>query len=111
MSLKLLPSGGFEITLKDGSIVKGQFNAATLKKLSLLNGGIGFSETINLIEDNASLKSFLQFILCATDGNYTEFDVLEWVEQMGGFDTDDFRNLMRHFMDGFVSKKKEAVIS
>lgn len=111
MSLKLLPSGGFEITLKDGSIVKGQFNAATLKKLSLLNGGIGFSETIDLLTNNASIKSFLQFILCAVEGTYTEFDVLEWIEQFGGFDSDEFQKLMAHFMDGFVSKKKEAVTS
>jgi len=110
MSLQLLPSGCFEITLKDGSIVKGQFNAATLKKLSLMNGGVGFSDTLDLITTKASITNYLQFVLCATEGGFTEFDVLEWVEQMGGFDSDEFQKLIAHFMDGFVSKKKETEI-
>lgn len=106
MSLTLLPSGGFQITLKDGTIVKGQYNASALKKLSLMNGGLGFSETIDLITDNASLKSILQLVLCACEGNYTEFDVLEWIEQLGGIGGEDSQKLFGHFMDGFVGKKK-----
>ncbi len=106
MSLQLLPSGKFEITLKDGSIVNGEFTAATLKKFSLMNGGVGFSETIDLITTKASLTSFLQFILCAANGDYNEFDVLEWVEQLGGFNSDEFQRLTGHFMDRFVAKKK-----
>lgn len=106
MSLQLLPSGGFEITLKDSTIIKGQYSAASLKKLSLMNGGIGFSETIDLLTSNASIKSFLQLVLCAVEGTYTEFDALEWIEQLGGFDSEDSQKLFAHFMDGFVSKKK-----
>lgn len=106
MSLQLLPSGCFEITLKDSTIVKGQFNAGSLKKLSLINGGLGFSDTIDLLTVNASIKSFLQLVLCGVEGSYTEFDVLEWIEQLGGFDSEDSQKLFAHFMDGFVSKKK-----
>jgi hypothetical protein len=74
--IKLLPSGHFEITTKDG-VVNGHYSAASLKKLSLMNGGIGFSDTIDLLTSNASIKSFLQLILCAVEGDYSEFDVLE----------------------------------
>lgn len=104
--ITLLPSGGFEITLKDGSVVKGKYSAGSLKKLSLMNGGLGFSETIDLLTNNASIQSFLQLVLCAVEGSYTEFDVLEWIEQLGGFDSEDSQKLFAHFMDGFVGKKK-----
>jgi hypothetical protein len=105
MSLQLLPSGGFLINL-NGTEIKGQYSAASLKKFSLMNGGIGFSDTISLLTDNASISSFLQLVLCATEGNYTEFDVLEWIEHLGGFDSEDSQKLFAHFMDGFVNKKK-----
>lgn len=108
MGLQLLPSGGFEITLSDSSVIKGRFSAASLKKLSLMNGGIGFSETIDLLTENASIKSFLQLVLCAVEGNYNEFDVLEWIEQLGGFNSEDSQRLFAHFMDGFAGKKKET---
>lgn len=106
MSLQLLPSGGFEITLKDATIIKGQFNAASLKKFSLLKGGLGFTDTVSLITDKADMPNFLQFILCAAEGNHTEFDVLEWIEQMGGVGSDEWLTLLGHVMDAYVSKKK-----
>ncbi len=106
MSLTLLPSGCFQITLKDGSIVKGEFSAASLKKFSLMKGGTGFTETIELITNEASLSNFLQFILCATDGDYSEFDALGWIEELGGFGSDDFNSLIGHFMDKYIPKKK-----
>jgi hypothetical protein len=104
--IKLLPSGGFEITLKEGKVIKGKYSAAALKKLSLMNGGLGFSETLDLITTNATLNNFLQLVLCAAEGDYNEFDVLEWVEQLGGFNSEDCGKLFAHFMDGFVGKKK-----
>jgi hypothetical protein len=58
MGLQLLPSGGFEITLKDGSIVKGQFNTASLKRLSLFKGGLGFTDTIKLLEKTDGVSGF-----------------------------------------------------
>lgn len=104
--LELLPSGGFSITLKDGSIVKGQFNTASLKKFSLLNGGVDFSETLELITSKASFKSYIQFIHCAVEAGNDEFRVLQAIEDMDGFASDDFQRLVGHFTDGYVSKKK-----
>jgi hypothetical protein len=114
MSLQLFPSGGFEITLKDGSIVKGQFNTASLKRLSLFKGGLSFTDTIKLLERTDAVSGFdyidnlLQLIKFAAIGEYTDFDVAEWVEQMGGFDSDDFQKLLSHYTDAYVAKKKVA---
>jgi len=113
MSLQLLPSGGFEITLKDGSIIRGQFNTASLKRLSLYKGGLGFTDTIKLLESSGVngiewLDNLLQLVKFAAVGDYTDFDVLQWVEEMGGFDSEDFQKLIGHYTDGYMSKKKTA---
>jgi hypothetical protein len=105
MSLQLLPSGCFEITLEDGSIIKGQFSTAALKKLSLKNGGIEFTETLELVQSKASFKNFIQFIQCACDDGVTEFQIAQAIEEMNGFDSEEFQNLLAHFMDRYVSKK------
>jgi hypothetical protein len=112
MSLQLFPSGGFEITLKDGSIIKGQFNTASLKRLALFKGGLGFTDTIKLLEKTDTVSGFdyidnlLQLVKFAAIGDYTDFDVAQWVEEMGGFDGDDFQKLLGHYTDAYVSKKK-----
>lgn len=106
MSLQLKESGYFEISLKDGSVINGQFSAKVFKRLSLKNGGISFTETMELLTNNASIQSFLDLILFAVDEKYTDFDVLDWLEELGGFDSEDTQKLFAHSMDGFVSKKK-----
>lgn len=106
MSLQLLPSGGFEITLKDETKIKGQFNAASLKKLSLKYGGLGFSETISLLEDKGTLTTIIDFIICSCEGEYDGFDVMKWIEEMGGIGSDEWIKLNGHFLDGFIAKKK-----
>lgn len=116
MSLELLPSGGFSITLKDGSIIKGQFNTASLKRLSLHKGGLGFTDTIKLLERVEGTSGFdyidnlLQLIKFAAIGEYTDFDVAQWVEEMGGFDSENFQMLLGHYTDAYVAKKKIAEI-
>lgn len=107
MSLQLLPSGYFEIHLKSEAVIKGQFSAKVFKRLSLKHGGLSFTETMNLLTTNASVESFLDLILFAIDDEKnTHFDVLEWLEELGGFDSEDAQKLFAHSMDGFVSKKK-----
>lgn len=109
MSLQLLPSGYFEIHLKNDNVIRGQFSAKVFKMLSLKHGGLSFTETMNLLTTNASVESFLDIILFAIDEKYTHFDVLEWLEELGGFDSEDAQKLFAHSMDGFVSKKKAVV--
>lgn len=106
MNLQLLPSGGFEITLGDSTIVKGKFNAASLKRFSLKNGGLGFSETIDLLTKNNSLNTTMDFITCSCEGGYDGFDVMQWIEEMGGIGSDEWVRFEGHFMDGFIAKKK-----
>lgn len=115
MSLQLLPSGYFEIHLKQGTVIKGHYSAAALKFLSQLNGDLSFSATLLLLTDTGSLGNWLQLILCAvkaqsledkTKCEYSEFDVLAWIEELGGFGSDESKTLIAHFQEGFMSKKK-----
>lgn len=113
MSLTLLPSGCFEISLKDGSIVKGQFNHASLKKLSLLKGGLGYTETLDLLEPSIIsgkelVNNIIKLILFSAEGTYDDFDVVKWIEELGGVGSEDWDRLNGHFLDGFVAKKKVA---
>lgn len=103
--LKLLESGKFEIEFSDKKYT-GQFNTAALRRFSLANGGLDFSQTIDAISINPTLPTLLKFISCAIHEETTDFDVLEIFEQLGGFDSDDGVKLIGHFLDGFVSKKK-----
>jgi hypothetical protein len=112
MGLQLFPSGGFEITLTDGTIIKGQFNTASLKRLALFKGGLGFTDTIKLLEKTDTVSGFeyidnlLQLVKFAAIGDYSDFDVAQWVEELGGFDGDEFQRLLGHYTDAYVSKKK-----
>lgn len=113
MSLQLLPSGCFEITLNDGSIVKGQFNHASLKKLSLHKGGLGYTATLDLLEPTITpgkeiVDNIIKLLLFSVEGSYDDFDVVRWIEEMGGVGSEDWDRLNGHFLDGFVAKKKVA---
>lgn len=108
--LNLLPSGYFEVTLNDGSIVKGRYSAKALKTLSIVNGGLSFTETWAMIAGaNASITNYLQLVMCAIKlegGDIDEFGVLNIIDELGGFTSDDSQSLFAHFMEGFVPKKK-----
>jgi len=114
MTLQLLPSGCFEITLNDGSIIKGQFNHASLKKLSLMKGGLGYTETLDLLEPSITsgkdlVNNIIKLILFSVEGQYDDFDVVKWIEEMGGVGSEEWDRLNGHFLDGFVAKKKVAI--
>lgn len=108
--LNLLPSGHFEVTLNDESIVKGRYSAKSLKMLADLNGGLSFSDTWSLLAgQNASIMSYLQLVMCAVKaegGECDEFKVLSILDDLGGFTSDEGQGLLAHFMEGFVPKKK-----
>ena len=107
--INLLPSGYFEVTLKD-EIIKGRYSAKALKMLSDLNGGVSFTNTWAMLAgSNASITSYLQLVMCAINsegGEIDEFGVLNIVDELGGFSSEESQSLFAHFMEGFVPKKK-----
>jgi len=109
-TIKLLPSGWFEINCEDGSIIKGRYSAKALKMLSGLNGGLSFTDTWGLLAgEKATITNYLQLVVCAINsegGQVDEFKVLEIIDDLGGFTSEDSQSLFAHFMEGFVPKKK-----
>lgn len=108
--INLLPSGHFEVILNDGVIVKGRYSAKALKMLSDLNGGLSFTATWAMLAgSNASITNYLQLVMCAVKsegGEVDEFGVLNIIDELGGFGSDESQSLFSHFMEGFVPKKK-----
>lgn len=108
--INLLPSGHFEVILKDGSIIKGRYSAKALKMLSDINGGLSFTDTwALLVGGNSTITNYLQLVVCAVKsegGEIDEFGVLSLIDELGGFTSDESQGLLAHFMEGFVPKKK-----
>ncbi len=115
--IKLLPRKEFEITLSEGTIIKGQFGTWALKK---------FCDDRKLDLASASLElttlgGIIDYLLAAveytarknkTAFSYTDIQASEWIDEMGGIDSADFTALIKHSGDENAAttdeKKTEA---
>ena len=103
--LDLLPRKVFEITLEDGTVVKGQYSGWSLKRfcdkkkipLSKLDEMLG--------KDSISLDDVCVLILCAIEYStrmekkgfgYSDLDLCNWIDEMGGFGGESFASLVEH---------------
>ena len=106
IKLDLLPRKEFEITLEDGTIIKGQFGTWALKRFctrrnySLNEAGVKLSDP--------GMDDIVDYILSAVEYaarkenapfSYTDLHVCEWIDEMGGMQSQDFANLFRHSAD------------
>ena len=107
MSLTLLPSGGFTIGLKDGTEIKGAFNGASFRKLCLKHN-IEFSEAFERLSLEPEIPFLHDLILTAVEGDYDTFNVMDWITELDGLNSEDGRRLIGHCVSGYVSKKKVA---
>jgi hypothetical protein len=113
--VRLQPSGRFEID-RDGGIIKGRFSAKAFRQLSLMNGGLSFTETWQLLT-TGNIGNMLELMQCAveveTGLKLDSFDVLEIVDELGGITSEDVQLLLGHFSDGIIGegKKKLTTIS
>lgn len=100
----LLPRKEFDITLDDGTLIKGQFGTWAMKrycdknKLSLGEAGTALT----------TLGGLIDFMLCAveykarqggTAFSYTDIHACQWIDEMGGMNSENFTNLMKHSQD------------
>jgi hypothetical protein len=119
-SINLLPRKEFEITLDSGDVIKGKYSnwavkrfcdkkKVTLKGLSTILG-----------EDTATLDDVCQIILCAVEHtaretgrpfSYTDFHVCNWIEELGGFDSQNFLDLVKHGGSEIEEKKTESQLT
>lgn len=113
-SLNLLPRKSFEILLDDKSVVRGQYSLwsvsrfCEIKKLSLAQLAEKF--------ENITLDDTFKLILCAVEYTsrkerqgfaYSDIDVAEWIEQLGGLGSDNFNNLIGHSGDSKEADSEE----
>lgn len=114
-TITLLPRKEFEITLTDGTIIKGQFGTWALKRFcqrrgySLNEAGVKLSDP--------SLDDIVDYILSAVEYSarkenapfsYTDVHICEWIDEMGGMQSDAFASLFRHSNDEAVTKEDAA---
>lgn len=107
-NLNLLPSGRFEVTMSDGSIVKGRYCSESFKMVSDINGGLTFRKTWEYLAVDPVMAS-VQLIMCAikSEGkDVDEFFVLQVFQELGGMGSEDGQRLQAHFQDMFIPKKK-----
>lgn len=115
--LNLLPRKEFEITLEDGTIINGQFSLWAVKrfcdKLKLTLSQLGE----RMQADKVTMDDTCQVLLCAVEYKtrkagkpfgYTDIDACDWIERLGGIESENYLNLMRHA--GSEDEKKSPVI-
>ena len=100
----LLPRKESDITLNDGTLIKGQFGTWAMKrycdknKLSLGEAGTALT----------ALGGLIDFMLCAveykarqagTAFSYTDINACQWIDEMGGMSGENFTSLMKHSQD------------
>jgi len=115
-SINLLPRKCFEITLNDGTVVRGQYGTWSLKrfcdkqKLSL--GQLQDKKPLDY-----SMSDIVDLILCAVeqktrqdktgDFAFTDVDACSWIDELGGIFSPDVTSLFNHQSSGIEQKKTE----
>ena len=119
MKLELLPRKEFEIHLDSGEIIKGKYSTWSIKRfcdkksLSLAD----LDKKMNA--ENLTIDDLIEIILCAVEHKqresglpfiYKDFDVCNWIEEMGGLQSDDFMRLQSHAYSDLGEKKSQEII-
>ena len=114
--LELLPRKEFEITLESGEIIRGKYSNWALKRFCDKKGLSLAQLQDRLNAENVTLDDVVQTVLCAVEHKqresgqpfkYSDFDVCNWIEEMGGFDSEDFARLQRHAGPEVEEKKSQ----
>ena len=105
--VNLLPRKEFEVTLTDGTVIKGQFGTWAMKRFCDKKG-LGLSEAGTAL---TTLGGLVDYLLCAVEYSarktgsqfsYTDVHACDWVDDMGGMSSDNFTNLMKHSQDEYA---------
>lgn len=103
-TVNLLPRKAFEITLEDGTIIKGQFGTWALKRFCDKNK-VGLTEAGTALQ---TLGGIVDYLLSAVEYvarlgghpfSYTDIHVCQWADEMGGIDSASFTSLLKHSQD------------
>lgn len=106
IKINLLPRKEFEIILDDKT-VKGKYGTWSGKRFCDIKG-LTLPELFEYLKRGSSFDDVCLQILCAVeyscrkDGkpfSYTDIDVCEWIDEMGGIVSEDFKKLCLHASD------------
>lgn len=116
--VNLLPRKEFEIVLDDGQIVNGKYGIWAVKRFCDKKG-LSLQQMIESLGGKQSLDDVVETILCAVEYScrkvgkgftYTDIDVCEWIEAMGGFAGEEFRRLTDHAGSEDVEVQKKSQV-
>lgn len=113
MEIKLLPRKEFELILDSGTVIPGKFGNWTIQRFRTKRG-LKLSDLTKILNDpEVSEEACADFLLCAVEYklrldrkpfDYLDVDAYDWIEQMGGFNSEKFFALFNHGAD--EDKKK-----
>lgn len=114
--INLLPRKEFEITLSDGTVIKGKFGTWALKRVTDKNK-TSLQESGALLQ---TLSGLLDYIKAAVEYNfikkgetcpYNDVDVADWIDEIGGISSENMNLLVRHMSEETEEKKTETPAS
>jgi hypothetical protein len=104
MNIELLPRGGFTITLENKQKVEGRFSMAALDRFCEDHNIESYYEMLSKIALGMKVRDYGDYILTAIQDKYddpskckfTRKDVLEWIDEWGGLQSEEFLAIMKH---------------
>lgn len=112
--LRLFPRKEFEIILEDKTIIKGRYSLWASKRYSD-KLGLTLMELFEKEEKNhVTFDDIVQVVLCSVEDAfrrdkkpmpYTDQDVCDWFEWLGGIGSPDYLRLMGHAKNELGEKK------
>ena len=107
--------GYFELTLSDGEKIPMRFCTWSLKRFCQLQK-IGPSDIGEALSGDTSLDAIVNLMKSAAEyplykegitPNFTEFEVCEWIDDMGGMGSKKFQDIMSALADSMTSGVEE----
>lgn len=112
--LNLLPRKEFEIVLDDGKVISGKYGTWAVKRYCDKKG-LSLVKLAEKISVDQTFDDLCEVILCAVEYScrvnkkeftYTDVDVCEWIDELGGVLGDDYLRLAAHA--GSVDEEKKT---
>lgn len=111
--IKLLPRQEFEIVLNDGTVIPGKFGTWALRRLTDKHK-LTLSEGLPTLQTLGGLMDYIVFAVeymtrkNKKDTFYTDMDVSDWVDQLGGVQSGAFLSLVKHTQDEGPTEEKKT---
>lgn len=115
--LDLLPRKEFVITLDSGEI-KGKYSLWAIKRFCDKKGLSLMELQQRLTAEKSTMDDVIQTILCAVEHSqreagkpfsYSDFDVCNWIEELGGIQSENFLKLQAHAYVEEGDEKKSPI--